>query len=128
MPRTIGIPSPLGSAASGSQPVVFEQLVGPDDGITILAARVAAGSLIGGWHRHDRGQYLESVSGEGFVQDFGEQPIALPSGARVWCPPGTVHRHGAAANGEWHQFSITPGGTEWFATDGEAAAALAAAE
>lgn len=102
----------------------FNELVPLEQGAAVYAVTIEPGADVGGWHRHDRGQYLESVSGRGWVQDLGAEAQILEQGERVWCPPGAIHRHGATLDGRWVQFSITPGATEWFA-DADAAALAA---
>ena len=131
MPTTIRIGGILGTASGASSGDAkggarYHELVPLERGAAVYAVTVEPGADVGGWHRHDRGQYLESISGRGWVQDFGAETQILEQGERVWCPPGVIHRHGATLDGRWLQFSITPGGTEWFAD--EMAAALVAAE
>lgn len=81
-------------------------------GATVLTVRFSAGAHTA-WHRHEGGQYLESVDGIGWVCVDGGEPLTLAPGDRVWCPPGVFHRHGAAADTAWLQFSLTLGATEW---------------
>ncbi len=101
-------------APGGSEHQVrFTDLVPDADGAVVLAVTLPPGSDVGGWHRHDRGQYLESISGTGWVRELGGAPLMLEPGDRIWCPPGVVHQHGAGPDAAWVQFSVTPGGTEW---------------
>ncbi len=108
-------PTELGDAAPNFiGRVGFVQHVDPasDEGVAVLTVRFAAGAATA-WHRHARGQYLESLEGAGWVEDGAGKRIPLPPGERIWCPPGAIHRHGASEGGDWLQFSITPGPTEW---------------
>ncbi|WP_449282023.1 cupin domain-containing protein [Leucobacter sp.] len=126
MSRTVRVePAVAPPDAEAGDPVTFTPLAPAGSGASLFLVRMGAGADVGGWHRHDQGQYLESIDGVGWAEELGGDRWELAPGDRLWCPPGTIHAHGAAATGAWTQFSLTPGGTEWFASRAEAEEAAA---
>jgi quercetin dioxygenase-like cupin family protein len=65
------------------------------------------------WHRHERGQILQVISGRGFVQLEGEAAQVIRAGDVVWIPPGDRHWHGAAADSPMTHTAISLGVTAW---------------
>lgn len=66
------------------------------------------------WHRHENGQLLEITSGSGWVCDKGDEPRRVKAGEIIWCPPGTVHWHGADKGDSMVHRAITYGIVEWY--------------
>ncbi|OQE14922.1 hypothetical protein PENSTE_c032G04048 [Penicillium steckii] len=66
------------------------------------------------WHDHEKGQILEVLSGSGWVCDKGQEPRKIEQGDTVWCPPGTVHWHGAAEGSTMVHRATSFGGMQWF--------------
>lgn len=66
------------------------------------------------WHNHEKGQLLEITTGVGWVCDKGQEPQKVEAGDIVWCPPGTVHWHGAGDGGYMIHRAISFGGMEWY--------------
>ena len=55
------------------------------------------------WHvHHDAVQHLVCVSGRGWYQEWGKEPVELKPGVTIAVPAGTKHWHGAAAD-SWMQ-------------------------
>ena len=55
------------------------------------------------WHiHHNQVQVLVCVSGRGWYQEWGKEPVALVPGVVIAIPEGVKHWHGAAA-GSWMQ-------------------------
>lgn len=65
------------------------------------------------WHSHEKGQLLEITTGSGWVCDKGQEPRRVQAGDTVWCPPGTVHWHGADESNSMIHRAISFGGMEW---------------
>ena len=52
--------------------------------------------------------------------DQGSHPKRIAQGDVVWCPPGTVHWHGADEGSFMVHEALSLGGIEWFeAVEGE---------
>lgn len=65
------------------------------------------------WHHHAGGQILKVLAGAGWVCDQGGEPQRIKVGDTVWCPPGTVHWHGADAGSYMTHTAISLGKTEF---------------
>ena len=65
------------------------------------------------WHRHERGQILQVVSGRGLIQLEGEASHFIRAGDVVWIPPGDRHWHGAAPDSPMTHTAISLGVTSW---------------
>ncbi|GME66302.1 uncharacterized protein APUU_51522S [Neofusicoccum parvum] len=65
------------------------------------------------WHSHERGQFIKVVAGSGWLCDRGAAPQRLHVGDVAWCPPGTVHWHGADDESYMMHFVVAHGKTEW---------------
>jgi quercetin dioxygenase-like cupin family protein len=65
------------------------------------------------WHRHERGQILTIVSGEGIVATRGGTVARVRAGDIVWTEPGTEHWHGALDDAFLVHTSASLGTTAW---------------
>lgn len=65
------------------------------------------------WHRHEGGQLLYVVEGEGWVQARGEAPIRLLPGDSVSIAAGEEHWHGASADSWLAHMAVSLGDIEW---------------
>ncbi|KAJ5355631.1 hypothetical protein N7517_010240 [Penicillium concentricum] len=66
------------------------------------------------WHHHAKGQLLEITAGSGWVCDKGHEPQRVKAGDIIWCPPGTVHWHGADKDGSMVHRAVTYGVVDWY--------------
>jgi len=68
------------------------------------------------WHIHHAasggGQILVCTAGEGWYQQWGEEPVSLSEGSYVFIPPEVRHWHGAKADSWFSHLSIEMPGTE----------------
>lgn len=68
------------------------------------------------WHVHHAagggGQILVCTAGEGWYQEWGEEPVSLSEGSYVFIPTGVKHWHGAKADSWFSHLSIEVPGTE----------------
>jgi quercetin dioxygenase-like cupin family protein len=65
------------------------------------------------WHRHEAGQTLFVVSGEGMVATREGAAARVQAGDVVWAPPGEEHWHGAGSDTFFVHTSSTAGATHW---------------
>ena len=65
------------------------------------------------WHHHENGQLLKVVAGAGWVCEKGGKPKRLAIGDIVWCPPGTIHWHGADEGSYLCHLAVSHGKTSW---------------
>ncbi|PSN66584.1 RmlC-like cupin [Corynespora cassiicola Philippines] len=65
------------------------------------------------WHRHEGGQLLKVTAGSGWVADRDGEARRVHAGDTAWCPPGTVHWHGADAGSYMIHYAAAFGATEW---------------
>ncbi|KAK7906222.1 hypothetical protein LTR67_000948 [Exophiala xenobiotica] len=65
------------------------------------------------WHRHENGQVLRVTAGSGWICDRGGQPVRIDVGDVIWCPPGTVHWHGADDDSYMVHQATSLGKAEW---------------
>lgn len=65
------------------------------------------------WHRHERGQVLLVVHGEGVVGTRGGPPQLVRAGDVVWTPPGEEHWHGATPDALMSHIAVSLGATSW---------------
>lgn len=66
------------------------------------------------WHYHELGQFIRVTAGTGWVCDKGGKPNKINVGDVVWCPPGTVHWHGADDGSMMVHQVVTHGKVEWY--------------
>lgn len=78
------------------------------------------------WHKHDGGQILLVLNGEGRYQEKGKEIRVLQKGEIVRIAPGVIHWHGAAPNSWFVHLSLETnagqnGKTDWLdpVTDSE---------
>jgi quercetin dioxygenase-like cupin family protein len=83
-----------------------------DEHVSILDVKFSAGARTH-WHNHEKGQLLEITAGSGWVCDKGQEPRKVEVGDTVWCPPGTVHWHGADEGCSMIHRATSFGGMEW---------------
>jgi len=81
------------------------------DGVTINTVNFTPGARTY-WHHHEHGQILQVLAGRGLVCADGEIQ-EIRAGDTVWCPPGEVHWHGAAADSYLIHTAISLGATVW---------------
>ncbi len=87
----------------------------PEDpnGVRVVSVRFPP-TVHSNWHSHEGGQVLHVLSGKGVVVNSGGQRLAMHTGDTVTVPPGELHWHGATADSELIQMSITSNGlTLW---------------
>ncbi|MGI8563893.1 MAG: cupin domain-containing protein [Candidatus Dormibacter sp.] len=65
------------------------------------------------WHRHEGGQLLHVVEGEGWVQARSAAPIRLRPGDSVSTAGAEEHWHGATAQSSMAHLAFSLGETEW---------------
>lgn len=65
------------------------------------------------WHRHEGGQVLHVVDGEGYVQSRGEAARAIRAGDTVTVPAGEEHWHGASPHHAMAHIACSIGETVW---------------
>lgn len=65
------------------------------------------------WHSHEGGQLLRIVAGSGWICDRGAEPQKVDVGDVIWCPPGTVHWHGADDESYMVHLAMAHGKTKW---------------
>ncbi|MFT4091565.1 MAG: cupin domain-containing protein [Asticcacaulis sp.] len=59
------------------------------------------------WHTHPLGQTLIITRGEGWVQKWGENALAVKAGDVVWIPPEVKHWHGATRQSGMSHIAIS---------------------
>lgn len=65
------------------------------------------------WHRHEKGQILTIVSGEGIVATRDGAVARVRAGDIVWTEPGVEHWHGACDDSFLVHTSASIGSTDW---------------
>ena len=65
------------------------------------------------WHRHNGGQVLHVVDGEGYVQSRGEEKRRIGAGDTVSAQPGEEHWHGAGPDSPMSHIAVSIGETTW---------------
>jgi quercetin dioxygenase-like cupin family protein len=105
-----GTAGKTGSKFSGT---VFNYLTMPStDGVTINTVTFNPGARTF-WHRHEHGQILQVLAGEGLVGTEADGLRILKAGDTVWCPPGERHWHGASSSAFMTHIAISLGVTDW---------------
>ena len=90
----------------------FDPVLPATDGTTITTVFFTPGARTF-WHRHERGQILQVLSGSGLICTDGEEPRPIGAGDTVWVPPGERHWHGAAPGSFMSHTAISLGTTDW---------------
>jgi len=99
-----------GSTFSGT---VLPYVVMPStDGVSLNNVTFTPGARTF-WHRHERGQILQVLSGRGIVQLEGGPAQVIRAGDVVWIPPGDRHWHGAPPDSPMTHTAISLGVTSW---------------
>jgi quercetin dioxygenase-like cupin family protein len=65
------------------------------------------------WHRHDGGQVLHVLDGEGYVQSRGEEARRIRAGDTVSAAPSEEHWHGAGPDAAMSHVAVSIGDTTW---------------
>ena len=65
------------------------------------------------WHRHTDHQVLIVVSGQGYYQEKGKQPIVIKEGDIIKCSANTEHWHASSKEQDVTYLAIYKGETEW---------------
>ena len=65
------------------------------------------------WHSHEGGQFIYTVSGEGWIKERGGELVILNPGDVVWTEPGVEHWHGASPSGLVIQLAVHFGDVKW---------------
>ncbi|MFT4468865.1 cupin domain-containing protein [Arthrobacter sulfonylureivorans] len=102
-----------GKTGSQFTGMVYNYLTLPStDGVTINTVNFSPGARTY-WHRHEHGQILQVLAGEGLVCTEADGVRVLHTGDTVWCPPGERHWHGAAAGAFMTHTAVSLGRTDW---------------
>ena len=65
------------------------------------------------WHKHTDQQVLILVSGKGYYQEKGKQPIVIKEGDVISCTSNTEHWHASSKEQDVTYLAIYKGETEW---------------
>ena len=65
------------------------------------------------WHKHTDRQVLIVVSGKGYYQEKGKQPIVIKEGDILKCTANTEHWHSSSKHQDVTYLAIYKGETEW---------------
>jgi len=65
------------------------------------------------WHKHSGVQVLIIISGEGYYQEKGKDPIRLKEGDVLKCEANTEHWHSSSKEKDVTYLALYNGGTEW---------------
>ena len=65
------------------------------------------------WHKHTDRQVLIVVSGKGYYQEKGKQPIVIKEGDILKCTANTEHWHSSSKDQDVTYLAIYKGETEW---------------
>jgi quercetin dioxygenase-like cupin family protein len=113
------ITSPRGYQGTAGKPgSQFTGLVNPfvtmpaTDGVTINTVNFTPCARTY-WHRHDQGQVLMVLAGQGLIQAEGGPVRILRAGDVVWAPPGERHWHGGGLDSYMTHIAISLGPTHW---------------
>lgn len=89
-----------------------EAVLPATDGVRISNVYFAPGSRTY-WHRHEHGQAIHVISGDGWVVSRSTGAVRVRQGDTVWAPPGDEHWHGADAEGFLVHLAVSIGETDW---------------
>ena len=65
------------------------------------------------WHKHTDRQVLIVVSGKGYYQEKGKQPIVIKEGDILKCTANTEHWHSSSKHQDVTYLAVYKGETEW---------------
>jgi quercetin dioxygenase-like cupin family protein len=92
--------------------LVYVDPVLADGGVAVNRVFFGPGSRTY-WHRHERGQLLQVISGLGLICAEGGLPASLEAGDVVWAPPGERHWHGGGPETLMMHLALSLGTTNW---------------
>jgi quercetin dioxygenase-like cupin family protein len=89
-------------------------LIRSDDSLpyNLTKATFKANSTLN-WHKHNDQQVLIIVSGKGYYQEKGKQPIVIKEGDILKCTANTEHWHSSSKHQDVTYLAIYKGETEW---------------
>lgn len=65
------------------------------------------------WHRHEHGQLITVIAGEGIVATRNGDVARVRAGDQVWTEPGVEHWHGSLENTLMVHTVLSIGDTDW---------------
>ncbi|MFF0794862.1 cupin domain-containing protein [Streptomyces spiralis] len=71
----------------------------------------------GDWHRHQNGQIIHVVAGEGYVGRHDSNPLHITAGDTVHIEADEEHWHGATPTMSLAQLAISLGSITWLDSD-----------
>lgn len=89
-----------------------DQLLSTPDGVAMSTVYFSPNARTH-WHRHEKGQILTIVSGEGIVATRDGTVARVRAGDIVWTEPGVEHWHGACTDSFFVHTSASIGSTDW---------------
>ena len=92
----------------------LNQLIRSDESLSynITKATFKANSTLN-WHKHTDRQVLIVVSGKGYYQEKGKQPIVIKEGDILKCTANTEHWHSSSKHQDVTYLAIYKGETQW---------------
>lgn len=108
-------PTPVPEPDRFSGPA-FSAAIGAAHDSTVTLIRLDPG-VRGDWHRHEYGQVVHVVDGEGMIGRRGRDPLHLNTGDSVWIEAGEEHFHGAAGV-SLAQIAVSLGPITWLGGEG----------
>ena len=93
---------------------LLNPLIRADESLSynITKATFKANSTLN-WHKHTDQQVLILVSGKGYYQEKGKQPIVIKEGDVIRCTSNTEHWHASSKEQDVTYLAIYKGETEW---------------
>ena len=93
---------------------LLNPLIRADESLSynITKATFKANSTLN-WHKHTDLQVLIVVSGKGYYQEKGKQPIVIKEGDILKCTANTEHWHSSSKDQDVTYLAIYKGETEW---------------
>ena len=93
---------------------LLNPLIRADESLSynITKATFKANSTLN-WHKHTDRQVLIVVSGKGYYQEKGKQPIVIKEGDILKCTANTEHWHSSSKDQDVTYLAIYKGETEW---------------
>ena len=93
---------------------LLNPLIRADESLSynITKATFKANSTLN-WHKHTDRQVLIVVSGKGYYQEKGKQPIVIKEGDISKCTANTEHWHSSSKDQDVTYLAIYKGETEW---------------
>ncbi|PKW16280.1 cupin domain-containing protein [Saccharopolyspora spinosa] len=109
-----GIPQgrETGLRSSTTTGQVWSDIVLNEAGTRALTMYFAPGSRTH-WHRHQGGQLLYTIAGQGWIQERDGESATLGPGDVCWTEPGVEHWHGSAPDSQLIQLAVHFGDVEW---------------